>query len=356
VALSMNSSNHIVFGWRRMPPPGFIGGAELTESAFAQRLATRWNVDFVGCSTDPRDVRRDSFEWLQTCCRSAGLTPPAGIPASWTWRHVRCTLTTQPQLLQTMKVRIANAAVVWTSQEGCAEIASLVSSDQLLATYAHSASEVGLLSASIGANVVLAPSKYIQHLIQKRYGILSELLRPPIEACTCPRQDPPDLRQILFVNPVRAKGLDLVAELIDALPDYRFVIVDGWETEQPLPCDTGDNVTRLTRRPDLHGTFLEASIVIVPSVVDDAAPRIVTEAGLHHRPVIGSRRGGIPELVGSSRLLLPPDDAASWIATIRQVTSTWTSWREFADAQQEWSMSLESGDATVADILETHLS
>ena len=46
----------ILFAWRRLPPPGFIGGAEISEGLVASALvATGEQVTFVGSTTNPRD-------------------------------------------------------------------------------------------------------------------------------------------------------------------------------------------------------------------------------------------------------------------------------------------------------------
>uniref|UniRef100_A0AAU2V530 Uncharacterized protein n=1 Tax=Streptomyces sp. NBC_00003 TaxID=2903608 RepID=A0AAU2V530_9ACTN len=50
----------------------------------------------------------------------------------------------------------------------------------------------------------------------------------------------------------------------------------------------------------------------VPSVVEDAFPRVIAEAGLHGPATLGSDRGGIPEAIDGGGLVLPHDDPGAW--------------------------------------------
>jgi glycogen(starch) synthase len=63
----------------------------------------------------------------------------------------------------------------------------------------------------------------------------------------------------------------------------------------------------------LSQQYQTASVVLVPSVWPDPCPTVVLEAMASARPVIGSRIGGIPDLIehGRSGLLVAPNDAAA---------------------------------------------
>ena len=45
----------------------------------------------------------------------------------------------------------------------------------------------------------------------------------------------------------------------------------------------------------------DVDVLVVPSVWHDTSPRVISEAYAHGVPVIGSRRGGIPELIEEDR-------------------------------------------------------
>ena len=63
-----------------------------------------------------------------------------------------------------------------------------------------------------------------------------------------------------------------------------------------------------------------AAVLLAPSRNDDPCPMTVVEALADGLPVLGSARGGIPELVGEEAAL-PPDDPAAWRAALSALWS-----------------------------------
>src|SRR5262249_8806238 len=117
---------------------------------------------------------------------------------------------------------------------------------------------------------------------------------------------------VLFVNPIPEKGVHLAAELAACLPDQQFVFVEGW---RPIGAETRSlpsNVTVLPRRPSLDYLYCRARLLLVPSTIPDACPRVVGEAGLRGVPALGSDVGGIPELIADVRNLLPATSPRRW--------------------------------------------
>ncbi len=63
-----------------------------------------------------------------------------------------------------------------------------------------------------------------------------------------------------------------------------------------------------------------AAVLLAPSRFDDPCPMAVIEALADGVPVLGSTRGGIPELVGRGAAL-PVDDVPAWTAALRRLWS-----------------------------------
>jgi glycosyltransferase involved in cell wall biosynthesis len=65
--------------------------------------------------------------------------------------------------------------------------------------------------------------------------------------------------------------------------------------------------------------FSSIDALIVPSLWNDTFPGVVFEAFGYGVPVIGSRRGGIPEMIvhGENGLLFDPDDGQGLVAALR---------------------------------------
>jgi glycosyltransferase involved in cell wall biosynthesis len=64
--------------------------------------------------------------------------------------------------------------------------------------------------------------------------------------------------------------------------------------------------------------FAQVDVAIVPSLWNDTLPSVVFESLGYGVPVVGSRRGGIPEMVldGVNGLVFEPDDPASLVSAI----------------------------------------
>jgi glycosyltransferase involved in cell wall biosynthesis len=63
-----------------------------------------------------------------------------------------------------------------------------------------------------------------------------------------------------------------------------------------------------------------AAVLLAPARSDDPCPMTVVEALADGLPVLGSDRGGIPELVGTDATL-PRGDPSAWAAALRALWS-----------------------------------
>ncbi|MFJ8085265.1 glycosyltransferase [Streptomyces sp. NPDC096205] len=120
-----------------------------------------------------------------------------------------------------------------------------------------------------------------------------------------------------MVNPIPAKGAALLHQLIRRMPEQRFTLVEGWwntaEQFAGYP-----NVTYVPRVYDMSPLYRSHRVLLVPSAVEDAFPRVIIEAALHGTPSIGTDRGGIPEAIGNAGIVLPAAaDAEEWADAIR---------------------------------------
>ncbi|MFD6970059.1 glycosyltransferase [Streptomyces sp. NPDC059949] len=68
--------------------------------------------------------------------------------------------------------------------------------------------------------------------------------------------------------------------------------------------------------------YAGSDLLLVPSQVEDAFPRVIVEAGLHGVATIGSSRGGVPEAVGKGGVILHPDDVEAWVHAIESADRT----------------------------------
>lgn len=132
---------------------------------------------------------------------------------------------------------------------------------------------------------------------------------------------PPD-GPILYVGPDSThKGRPVLLEAFDLLrtdrPDLRLRLVGGADA----PSANGvDHVGRLSGEP-LWNEFRNASVVMVPSVWMDPCPTVALEGMMFGRPVIGSGRGGMTDIVddGVTGRVVPAADPRALAEAMHEV-------------------------------------
>jgi glycosyltransferase involved in cell wall biosynthesis len=129
--------------------------------------------------------------------------------------------------------------------------------------------------------------------------------------------------KILFIGDLyRSKGVDILlkafCKVLEVVSDASLDIVGEGPEQDRLKdeCKTlnlVDNVNFYGKIPhdELLEFYYRANIVVLPSMVQENSPLSIYEAMAAARPVIGSRIGGIPELItdGKTGLLFSPGDS-----------------------------------------------
>ena len=117
---------------------------------------------------------------------------------------------------------------------------------------------------------------------------------------------------VLFVGPDSShKGRSVAIEAFQQLPRglaQLHLVGNGAEVRAPGVCNLG-----YLSGEDLAMQFKTASVLVVPSIWPEPCPTVVLEAMSYGLPVVGSRIGGIPDLIehGQTGLLVPPNDPAA---------------------------------------------
>ena len=142
--------------------------------------------------------------------------------------------------------------------------------------------------------------------------------------------------RVLFIGRLnRWKGheifMEVAARVHRQIPDSEFVVVGG-----PVPEDPGGaEAEQLAKAIDPGGEWLvlrgelddprdeltAAWVVVVPSTRPDPFPNVVLEAMAAGRPVVGSRSGGIPEMIadGETGVLVTPGDVTGFASSVSEL-------------------------------------
>ncbi|MFC4060221.1 glycosyltransferase [Planomonospora corallina] len=310
----------VLFAWRRIPPPFLIGGAEVSQQLLAEEFtASGWDTHYLASHEPPWSTTSDLPAMLQHL--AAARIPfehryRAG-ELRYTCNGVAVRAVPQERLAGVLDGMLDDLApdLVVTSMEGAADLAAAARSRAVVAGWLHSvsATSVGVLGGD--PHYALATSRFV--LERTPPSQTAVLFYPPFRPA--PMEGAAGGGDLLMVNPVPAKGAELMHRLAELLPDRRFTLVEGW-WDTSAEFARHPNVTYVPRTYDMGALYRRHRLLLVPSTVDDAFPRVIVEAALAGLPAAGSTRGGIPEAITDPDLLAPPGDHTAWTALIRSLT------------------------------------
>lgn len=119
-----------------------------------------------------------------------------------------------------------------------------------------------------------------------------------------------------FIKPIEHKGVALVYEIAEAMPDRPFLILRGeWQTLEDiryLP-----NVAFMEPVVDMRDFYRRCRVILMPSLSEDAGT-VAQEAAANGLPCISSAVGGLAE-TNAGGILLDPADARPWIVAIQSL-------------------------------------
>lgn len=168
----------------------------------------------------------------------------------------------------------------------------------------------------------MSNSRFTAEKYKERFGIVSGIIPPFFRSDRYKTNT--SRSNVTFVNPKPQKGLELVKDLVAALPDIPFCFQESWELvpEEWYALEAfaqkHPNLSLRPRTTNMKDVYRHAKLVLVPSQLEEAWGRVATEAHFSGIPVIASNTGGLPEAVGHGGILLEPTDVRAWTATLRR--------------------------------------
>lgn len=143
----------------------------------------------------------------------------------------------------------------------------------------------------------------------------------------------PTRKNVTFVCPFPAKGVDIALGLAARRPDIPFVFVESWQVH-PVQriflnrrIRAAGNISLRGPTDDMRSVYRDARLVLVPSRWPEGWGRVVSEAQLSGIPALASNQGGLPESVGEGGILVEP--AASLDQWQRALARMWDDRAEY---------------------------
>lgn len=163
---------------------------------------------------------------------------------------------------------------------------------------------------------------------------------------------------LYFGRLIDEKGVDRLVEAAALIGNFPIKIVgDGPDTDALKKRAADLNLSNIEFLGPLWGDPLNevlsrARFVVVPSIWHENFPYVINQSFALARPVIGSRRGGIPELVihGERGLIFDPEDISELAAMMRRLIDHPEEARSMGEAAKRWSDETFRDEIAYSDI------
>jgi glycosyltransferase involved in cell wall biosynthesis len=187
-------------------------------------------------------------------------------------------------------------------------------------------------------DAVLVPSRFAQAHYHRTLGLRCTPIPGPWDWS---RVRCPEVRgqYVAFINPQPEKGVfvfaRIAAELARRRPDIPLLVIEGrgkagWLQHTGLDLGAPGNISVMANTPDPRDFYQVSRLVLMPSLWWESFPRVAAESLINGIPVLGSRRGGLPETlehagflfdvpdryIPQTRLVPTAEEVAPWIDTM----------------------------------------
>jgi len=167
-------------------------------------------------------------------------------------------------------------------------------------------------------------SQALAQRVEQKFGV-RPICIPPIIVPEL-YQVEPTRRNVTFVCPVPAKGLDIALKLATQRPDVPFVFQESWPINMArrfvryLQIRQYENVVLRSQTQDMRTVYREAKVALIPSPSFEGWGRVASEAQVSAIPVLASNVGGLPEAVGDGGILVDPSsDIGTWASALARL-------------------------------------
>ena len=179
------------------------------------------------------------------------------------------------------------------------------------------------------ADMLYVNSEYMQKAVKRYVGIdIKRVISPVLDKDRVMAKQI-DRKYVTIINPDQGKGGSLFVELAKQMSDIEFACVgfgnDCLSENVKINEEIKKigNIKVIEQTDDMSEIYDIASVLLVPSLVDETFSMVALEAMANGIPVIASEYGNLPFLIGSNSggFILDPTDIFLWEEKIRELTS-----------------------------------
>ena len=161
------------------------------------------------------------------------------------------------------------------------------------------------------SSLVFSNSQYSMLKIRDFFKRRSEVIHPFIDFLDY-KIDKHEEKYITLINPTDIKGVKIFLRIAKELSNMDFLAVGKASNDFENRLKKLKNVKHLDWVEDISEVYAKTSILLVPSI-DEPFGRVAVEAMLNGIPVIGSKSGGLPEILHKDLQIRTYHSISEWI-------------------------------------------
>lgn len=188
----------------------------------------------------------------------------------------------------------------------------------------------------------IANSEFTARAYKDRFGIHSTVIPPTIDPALY--ATPTTGAFVTLINPYEEKGFELAVRIAGCCRDIPFLFVESWKLAEDHRARIEEiiaplgNIRLESRTNNMKTVYGRTRILLAPSKWEEAWGRVASEAHCSGIPVVGSRRGGLPEAIGRGGVVLdydaPLDD---WVGVVRRLWNDGAEYEHLSAAARDFS-------------------
>jgi glycosyltransferase involved in cell wall biosynthesis len=243
----------------------------------------------------------------------------------------------------------------------CCQDSLVFSAASALEATAHRAT--GVVRRNV--HTFLFSSDFMRRATERFWGVDSfrwRMLRNPFDSPGVPAPDPSGDYALFIGRFSEEKGADLLVRAAALVPRIPVVLVGDGPEEAKLRALAGSlatgNVSFAGARwgGELDELIDHARFVVVPSLWQENYPYVVVQSIARGKPVVGSSRGGIPEMVhhGETGVLFDPESAEMLAAALDSMWADPAACRVMGRAAKEYADATFNREAFARELSEAY--